>query len=227
MKRIKYLLLFIACFVFIGVVRAENITIDALTEELKTEGYTVNNTDGKLVVSKDGKSNEYAIDESANTISYVDSDSSTATAAISNSTILKTIVKLSSNYANYDALKSSKNIQVDYGTGCDLTNMGVCFDAESKKMEISLSNTFTTYLVSQYSGGSLPGDSSASVVDPSQQESTYAEGSQPTETVQPTEGDAKNPTTGSFAEYSVIFGLAALLLVVIILKKRNETEYDL
>lgn len=236
MKNIKYLLLFVVCFMFVGIVSAEDISMDSIIEELKKDGSTANYTDGKLVVSKEGKSTTYDYDSESNVLSYTDTESTSADQAISKSTILQTVVKLSSNYANYTALKASKSVTVKYGEGCDLENMGVCYTADSKKMEISLTNTFTTYLIQQYSGEDTSDDdtiedtddSMAKVVDPTQQESTYAEGEAPTGTVQPTtEGDAKNPTTGSFAEYGVVFGLAALLLVVIILKKRNETEYDL
>ena len=231
MKKIKYFLLFVICFMYVGIVNAENIEINRIVEELKNKDYTANYTDGKLIVSKEGKSTTYDYDEASNILSYTDSESTSATQAISNSDVLKIVVQLSSNYANYDALKSSKSITVDYGEGCDLVNMGVCYNANDKLMQISLTNTFTTFLVNQYGGGSNPDDASKNAEDYTDTEvpidtEVPVDTTQPTETVQPSQ-DAKNPTTGSFAEYGVVFGLAALLLVVIILKKRNETEYDL
>ena len=39
--------------------------------------------------------------------------------------------------------------------------------------------------------------------------------------------DSKNPETGSFTEFGIIIALLALLLVVIVLKKRNETEFKI
>ena len=114
-----------------------------------------------------------------------------------------------------------------------MDTMGVCYDVENKTIKMSLSDTFTTYLISQYSvaehhsedpmaGGEIPvGAPGEQPAEPPVEQSTE------TPVGESTTGDAKNPTTGSFAEYGIIIGLVVLLLVVILLKKRSETEYTL
>ena len=140
---------------------------------------------------------------------------------ISSDDVLAYIVELSSNAQAYKDAKAAhpEVTSVSYGNGCDLTNMGFCYNSETGEMKVVLSNQFTTYLYNYYSnGGNVPAntindDNTKNSVDPV--------------TVEETTGDAKNPNTGSFTEIGIIVGLLALLIIVINLKKRSETEFKI
>ena len=233
MNKIKYLFVLMIGFLLVGVVNAQDIAVDDLINYIKNQGANAEKTDAGIVVTENGQARTYYYNSATNLISYdlTDSDGTTVDAVINNSKMVHWIVPISSNYSEYDNLKNSKgNINVDYGSGCDLTNMGVCYNPTDKKLQISLSDTFTTYLIAQYNGDIIDNnDDFAKGIE----ESTYAEGEAPavapTETVtgEASTQDSKNPETGSFAEYGIVIALALLLLVVIILKKRNETEYTI
>ncbi len=242
MRKIKYLLLFVICFLFVGVVSAANISLDTLISTIKTSGANAELAGNMLTVTVNGQSRTYLYDEATNTISYElnASDGDNITSIIKNSSngMLGWVAKSSANYAKYNEVRDN-NIALVYDQSCDLTGMGVCYDAELKKFSIKLDDTFVNFLITEYggtvpsdgsttTGGSVPsGDSSKQTLDG---QSTYSNGEAPEHT--PSEpgdpvSDAKNPNTGSFAQYGVVIVLVSLLLLVIILKKRSETEYKL
>ena len=78
---------------------------------------------------------------------------------ISSDDVLAYIVELSSNAQAYKDAKAAhpEVTSVSYGNGCDLTNMGFCYNSETGEMKVVLSNQFTTYLYNYYSnGGNVP-----------------------------------------------------------------------
>ncbi len=235
MKNVKYLLLIIGLFV-VGIVHAENITTDRLLEVIKENtGSEVQLVNNEIAVTINGTLKTYTYDPEDNCFVYTltESDPTDVKEVFDNQSMLHWIAMSSSNYEEYSNLKSQNTgVTVSYGNGCDMDAMGVCYDVENKTMKMSLSDTFTTYLISQYSVAEHHSEDPMASEIPAESPIEQPAGSpveQPTETPvgESTTGDAKNPTTGSFAEYGIIIGLVVLLLVVILLKKRSETEYTL
>ncbi len=225
MKKIKYFIVSVMVFCVCGLVKAENIDVrDVIAKFQAEEGYSVTSqTDGSAFTVNTGTENiEFTYSASDNILSYNLGSGKTPSEAVGSDKVLRYIVDLSSNNNEYRSAKEANTTvsSVDYGSGCNLVNMGFCYDNASGKMQVVLSNQFTTYLYNYYTGNttnqdnmSTPDGTSVASVDPTTTEESTI--------------DSKNPETGSFTEFGIIIALLALLLVVIVLKKRNETEFKI
>ncbi len=212
MKRMKMLLVFLFSFAIIGIAQAESISMSNIITKFESDGKTVTqSTSGSgFTVSTGETSIVYTYSSSNNILSYNAGAGLSVNEVVRDDAVLGYIVDLSSNKAEYDNLKRSKTVTVTYGTGCDLTNMGFCYNDEDGTMSISLTNQFTSYLISQYSG-TPSGDAAKNSADPVD-----------------ADGEAvSSPDTGYFAEIGIIAGLVVLLLVVVSLKRRSETEFKI
>ena len=223
MKKMKILFAFMM-FAVVGMVRAENIPVaDIVAKFQQNSSYNVTNkADGsEFTVNTGATSFNYRYSQTDNVLTYNYSPGVELGSVISSDDVLAYIVELSSNAQAYKDAKAAhpEVTSVSYGNGCDLTNMGFCYNSETGEMKVVLSNQFTTYLYNYYSnGGNVPAntindDNTKNSVDPV--------------TVEETTGHAKNPNTGSFTEIGIIVGLLALLIIVINLKKRSETEFKI
>ncbi len=225
MKKIKFLFISILTFSFIGAVRAENISVsDIVAKFQQKSGYTVTNkADGSEFSVNNGVGVvDYKYSQSDNLLTYSVGTGKTVGEVVGSDDVLGFIVELSPNYQQYvDAKAASNKENVSYGTGCDLVNMGFCYDSASGNMQVSLSDQFTTYLYNYYS------DTGSANTDPIDADaSKNSSDPLPIEDVQTT-GDSKNPDTGTFTEIGIIIALFALLIIVISLKKRSETEFKI
>lgn len=223
MKKMKILFAFMM-FAVVGMVSAENIPVaDIVAKFQQNSSYSVTNkADGsEFTVNTGATSFNYRYSQTDNVLTYNYSPGVELSNVISSDDVLAYIVELSSNAQAYKDAKAAhpEVTTVSYGNGCDLTNMGFCYNSGTGEMKVVLSNQFTTYLYNYYSnGGNVPAntindDNTKNSVDPV--------------VVEETTGDAKNPNTGSFTEIGIIVGLLALLVIVINLKKRSETEFKI
>ena len=226
MKKASYFLLFIITLGVLSVVNAESISINDIIAKFQAKNYVVTNkVDGtNFVVNTGTESIEYTYNSSDNTLSYSVGIGKEVKTVVDTDDVLVFIVELSSNKDDYINAKNAnpKPEGVNYGTGCDLLNMGFCYDSSNGIMQVAVSNQFTTFLYNYYTGnsvsdatGQIDGDTARESADP-----VYVD-----ESGNPQ--DSGNPDTGSFTEVGIIIGLLTLLLIVISLKKHNETEFKI
>ena len=218
MKKMFYSIFVILVLSLCSIVKAQNIAVDDIIAKFQAvNGYSVTNSvdNSSFTVNTGTNSIEFSYSASDNILTYDAGSGKDVKTAVETDVVLGYIVELSSNKEAYVAAKAAnpKSEGVDYGTGCDLTNMGFCYDSSSGKMQIVLSDQFTTYLYNYYTGGNvIDGSAAVASTDPLSEDGT---------------GDSKNPDTGSFTEVGIIIALLALLLAVVYLKRRNETEFKI
>ena len=218
MKKINYLLIMVLVFGVFSVVKAENVNVSDIISKFQSSGYEVTSkADGtSFVVNTGSETIEYTYSGADNTLSYSAGAGKEVTQVIQTDKVLGYIVDLSPNKSQYEVARSNSSVSsVSYGSGCDLANMGFCYDSASGKMQVVMSNQFTTYLYNYYSTNGVPGDAAKNSSDPLYTDED-ANGT-----------DSKNPETGAFTEIGLIVGLLALLLVVINLKRHSETEFKI
>ena len=222
MRKVFKSLLLIMVLSMFSIVKAEEEKIEVssiISKFQAVSGYTVTSrTDGSSFSVNTGSENiEYTYSTNDNILSYNAGAGKEIKTVVEEDKILGYIVDLSSNKDAYLQVKasSSKTNGVDYGTGCDLAGMGFCYDSTSGNMQIVMSNKFTTFLYNYYAGDTINDPSSVQSVDPVVVDET------------PTSQDSKNPDTGSFTEIGIIIALLTLLLIVVNLKRRSETEFKI
>lgn len=229
MKKIRYVLLLIMAFGVMGIVKAEAEKIsvnDIITKFQGENGYSVTNkADGSSFTVNTGTENlEFTYSAADNILTYKAGIGKTVSEVVQTDRILGYIVELSSNKEAYAAAKAAnpKPNGVDYGNGCDLLNMGFCYDNNTGNMQVALSNQFTTYLYNYYNGA-------PALEEPINNAEPAAAASADPLIVQDPEAapDSSNPDTGTFTEIGIIIALLTLLLIVINLKKKSETEFKI
>lgn len=234
----KYFILSILPMLLFCASEVKAFELNDFTTAISSEGGTVrtNSEDGKSVLTIDLTGSQYSIvyDEANNTVSQNLPEGNTESIenTIANSWLLKQVLSLSSTYKNNQntifTVDKIKEVPWDKGTDeeeyCALDITGICYnDLFNESITIKLDETTANYILSFYNtegtGTGNIGGQQQTVIDTGGQKASVDP-----QTYQ--EGEA-NPTTGTFAEYSVLIVMIIGLIILSKYIKKNDVKYKI